>query len=198
MSDRPITSLPGYPHFYAISINNYIRGSHRPKPEKPSNSRLQRSPYTTEGLAQLDGLDEIPRQVYPDRQRPPGDLPAHPGQFARPATAQPLKSRVLTIPTTRWQAWTSHKPLKSSPLSPSSTRVPNNPPDLSPVQEMKGPERSSCDRHADGVAGGSEPDPGGQSEEMAQQALIESIFLILKDLRPDYLTGKRPRLSLKD
>ncbi|EKD17909.1 uncharacterized protein L3040_004448 [Drepanopeziza brunnea f. sp. 'multigermtubi'] len=170
MSDRPITSLPGYPHFYAISINNYIRDSHRPKPEKPSNSHLQRLPYTTEGLAQLDGLNENPRQVYPDRQRP--------------------------IPTTRGQAWISHKPLKSSSLSPSCTRVSNNPRDFSTtVQEMERPEWSSCDRHADGAAGVSEPDPGGQSEEMAQQALIDSILLMLKDLQPDYLTGKRPRLS---
>ncbi|KAH7321694.1 hypothetical protein BKA65DRAFT_556041 [Rhexocercosporidium sp. MPI-PUGE-AT-0058] len=210
MSNTPITSLPGYPYFYAIPINGYIRDGPDKKPKRFSKSRLQDrhsllpqytpapawSPYILEGLAELDGLNEIPRQIYPDHQRPcekeNEKYPIKRPQTTPPEMTQKRKSRFPSLKTK--YSWTAYKPQVSSPLSSSSSV--DSLQDLCTIDEqereqeqVKEPVRENARSLDPGGAQEMEVGRGDGmgDEERVQVALIESIFLILHNLQPTYL-----------
>ncbi|KAK0099937.1 hypothetical protein ONS95_013240 [Cadophora gregata] len=197
MSNTPITSLPGYPYFYAIPISGYIRDGPDKRSKRFSKSRLQDrhslpppytpppawSPYILEGLAELDGLNEIPRQIYPDHQRPFENQQIRRPQTTPPEMSQRKRSRFPSLSTKH--SWTTYKPQVSSPLSLPSCAGSRQ--DLSTIEEQE-PDRSG--------AGGSRLVPVAEmerqeedmsDEERVQAALIESIFVMLHDLQPNYL-----------
>ncbi len=204
MSNTPITSLPGYPYFYAIPINGYIRDGPESRTRRSSKSRLQDrhslppqctppppwSPYTIEGLAELDGLNEIPRHIYPDRQHRYENKHQ---QVKRPQSTPPQmeqrrKSRLSSISTR--QPWTLHKPQTSSPLSSSSSV--NNFQDLFTIEENE-PIRSSERKPTSGVSKKEERREEDMSEEeRIQVVLIESIILMLHNLQPSYIPQPKP------
>ncbi|KAH6715460.1 hypothetical protein BKA61DRAFT_604639 [Leptodontidium sp. MPI-SDFR-AT-0119] len=221
MSNTPITSLPGYPYFYAIPINGFIRDGPDKKPKRSSKSRLHQdrhslpqpppqytlaptwSPYILEGLAELDGLNEIPRQIYPDHQRP---YEKAQGQIIRPKTTPPETTLTRTMTQQRRKhrfpslktkySWSTYKPQVSSPLSSSSSV--DSFPDLCTIEEQDpdpnqkqkpglGNTRNPHQVDVSEMEGSSRDGDGIGDEERVQLALIESIFLILHELQPTYL-----------
>ncbi|CZT50264.1 uncharacterized protein RSE6_11210 [Rhynchosporium secalis] len=198
MSQPPITSLPGYPFFYAIPINGYIRDVPDRKTRRSSRSRLQDrhslpppytaapawSPYILEGLAELDGLNEIPKQTYPDHQRPYEKEKIKRPQSTPPAMTQRRDSRLLSLSTKHSR--TFFRPQISSPLMASTCM--GNVKELFTIEEQA-PVRGNA--HL--VSRGPLPEIGRADEyemgdeERIQVALIESIFLLLHDLQPTYL-----------
>ncbi|KAL2068213.1 hypothetical protein VTL71DRAFT_16311 [Oculimacula yallundae] len=203
MSQTPITSLPGYPYFYAIPITGYIRDGPSQKAKRFSKSRLQDrhslpppytpapawSPYILEGLAELDGLNEIPRQISPDHVRP-----YEKEQLKRPHSTPPemterKKSRFPSLKTKH--SWTTYRPQISSPLSLSSASSSADIfQELSTIQEQE-PMRWSAKTMAPSRGAthemGRADEYGMGEEERLQVALIESIFLMLHELQPTYL-----------
>ncbi|KAG4439262.1 hypothetical protein IFR05_005247 [Cadophora sp. M221] len=225
MSNTPITSLPGYPYFYAIPINGFLRdGPDKTPAKRSSKSRLQQtrhslpppppqytptpawSPYILEGLAELDGLNEIPIQIYPDHQRPYEKAQE---QIIRPHTTPPemtktmIQGRKPRFPSLRTKySWSGaqYRPQVSSPLSSSSSV--DSFPDLCTIDEHKQyqdrePKHSNTrtSRRGDVCEMEGSGGDGIGDEERVQLALIESIFLILHDLQPTYLP-QQERMAL--
>jgi len=205
MSNTPITSLPGYPYFYAIPINGYIRDGPDKRSKRFSKSRLQDrhslppqytpppawSPYIIEGLAELDGLNEIPRQIRPDHQRPyDKPLPTRP-QTTSPKMSQRRKSHSPSLSTKH--SWTAYKPQVSSPLSSSSSA--DKLQDLATIEEQESNPSIAANSHRAPVAEMERPEEDMSDEERVQVALIESIFLMLHNLQPSYLPQAEKTVS---
>ena len=205
MSNTPITSLPGYPYFYAIPINGYIRDGPDKRSKRFSKSRLQDrhslppqytpapvwSPYILEGLAELDGLNEVPRQIRPDHQRPyEKPLPKRP-QTTPPEISQRRRSRVPSLSTKH--TWTAYKPQVSSPLSSSSST--DNLQDLPTIEEQESDRSAAANSHRAPVAEMERREEDMSDEERVQVALIESIFVMLHNLQPSYLPQAEKTVS---
>ncbi|KAH7393362.1 hypothetical protein BKA64DRAFT_85323 [Cadophora sp. MPI-SDFR-AT-0126] len=204
MSNTPITSLPGYPYFYAIPINGYIRDGPDKRSKRFSKSRLQDrqslsppytpppawSPYILEGLAELDGLNEIPRQIYPDHQRPYENP-----RIKRPQTTPPeMSQRKSRFPSLSIKhSWAAYKPQVSSPLSSSSSA--DSLQDLFTIEEQDTERSSAGDLRLVPVAETERREEDMSDEERVQVALIESIFVMLHNLQPNYLPKPEKTVS---
>ncbi|PVH78628.1 hypothetical protein DL98DRAFT_516639 [Cadophora sp. DSE1049] len=205
MSNTPITSLPGYPYFYAIPISGYIRDGPDKRSKRFSKSRLQDRhslppqytpptawpPYILEGLAELDGLNEVPRKIYPDHQRPYENPQIKRPQTTPPEMSQRRKSRFPSLSTKH--SWTAYKPQISSPLSSSSSA--DSLQDLFTIEEQETERSSAGDSHRVPVAENERREEDMSDEERVQVALIESIFVMLHNLQPNYLPQPEKTVS---
>lgn len=200
MADTPITALPGYPYFYAIPINGYIRDGPDSRSKRFSKSCLQDrhssppqynppppwSPRMVEGLAELDGMNEI--KAHPGYRQPSDRQQIKRPQTSPPEMVQRRRSRVPLISTR--QTWTSHKPRTPSPLS--STSSAGNFQDLFTIEENE-PVRSIDRRRMDWESRDETRSEDDMSEEeKIQMVLIESIFSMLHQLQPTYIPQPRP------